>query len=77
MAKTNWKYPDLFTALGKFINDKKLRDVCVIEYEDGIIVSGSVIYDSHQHTRRNQETFVLSRDDLQKMIPQRRGLFGG
>ena len=75
-AQTEPKYAELFAALGKFINDKKLQDVCVFEFEDGMIVTGSTVYNSHDDVRRKQETFVLSTSDLQKMTPHTRGLFG-
>ncbi|HZQ09159.1 MAG TPA: hypothetical protein VFD70_21455 [Anaerolineae bacterium] len=76
-APTELKYPELFTALGKFIADKKLQNVCVIEFEDGVIVTGSVFYNARDEVRRREETFVLSTNDLRKMIPHKRSLFGG
>ena len=71
MALQNLNYLDLFPALGKFITDKKLQDVCVMEFEDGIIVAGSVLFDRRGGLGRAQETFVLSRDDLEKMTGNR------
>jgi hypothetical protein len=76
------KYPDLFAALGKFIEDKKLENVCVMEYEDGVIISGYVVYESHSILRRAQETFVLPMEELKRMMgtnlssTPKRGLFG-
>jgi len=73
-AKTELKYPDLFAALGKFIEEKKLQNVCVMEFEEGIIITGSQVYEASQGTRRRLETIVLSREDLQKLvIPAKRG----
>jgi hypothetical protein len=63
-ALQNIAYTDLFTALGKFIASKELKDVCVIEFEDGVIVSGSIIYETHDGFRRRQETFVLSAEEI-------------
>ena len=74
MALKALNYIDLFPALGKFIADKNLQDVCVMEFEDGIIVAGSVLYERRGGTQRAQETFVLSVEDLEKMTG-RRGLF--
>jgi hypothetical protein len=71
MASSNLNYPELFTALGKFIADKKLADVCVMEFEDGIIIAGSIVYDSRGGTQRSQETFVLSAADLDKLTGKR------
>ena len=71
MALQDISYTELFAALGKFITEKKLQDVCVMEFEDGIIVAGSVLYDRRGGVGRAQETFVLSTDDLEKMSGRR------
>lgn len=75
MAQSILNYPEIFAVLGKFITEKKLHDVCVMEFEDGIIVAGSVVYEGRETIRRAQETFVLSRQDLEKMSGGKRGLF--
>ncbi len=73
-VKTELKYPDLFAALGKFIENKKLQNVCVMEFEEGIIITGSQVYEASRGPRRRLETIVLSREDLQKLvIPAKRG----
>ena len=71
MALENLNYLELFPALGKFIIEKKLQDVCVMEFEDGIIVAGSVLFDRRSGVGRAQETFVLSAEDLEKLIGNR------
>ncbi|MBI4670689.1 MAG: hypothetical protein HY741_03345 [Chloroflexi bacterium] len=79
-ARGNIRYTDLFIVLGKFITDKNMKDVCVMEFEDGVIVTGSVIYDARGGYRREQETYVLSASELGSMIDSsdssKRGLFG-
>jgi hypothetical protein len=76
MALQNINYTELFPALGKFITEKKLQDVCVMEFEDGIIVAGSVLFDRRGGVGRAQETFVLSAEDLEKLTGNR-GAFKG
>ena len=70
------KYPDVFAALGRFVADKKLNDICIMEFEDGVIVSGSVFREARDGLRRKQETFVLSGKELEKLIGGKRNLFG-
>lgn len=75
------KYPDVFAALGKFIAEKDLHDVCILEFEDGVIVSGSITYEGSDALRRTEETIILSGKDLARMIatgttPGKRNLFG-
>lgn len=61
-------YTDLFTAVGKFIASKGLRDVCVMEFEEGIIVTGTVIYEVTAGFRRRQDTFVFAGDELRLLL---------
>ncbi len=69
-------YPDLFAAIGKLIADKKMQDVCVVEFEDGVIINGSIVYEGREDMRRAQETFVLNRLELSKLVSGKRNLFG-
>jgi hypothetical protein len=61
-------YTELFTALGKFIASKQLKDVCVMEFEEGVIVTGSVIYEVSSGYRRRQDTFVFAGDELRLLL---------
>ncbi len=70
------QYTDLFTVLGRFVNEKKMKDVCVMEFEDGVIVTGSVIYDARGGYRREQETYVLSAEELGSMLGGKRNARG-
>lgn len=72
-------YPDVFSALGKFIADNNLYDVFVMEFEQGIIVTGSSAASSA--SGYIIETHVLSATDLRNLIAkskqsEKRGLFG-
>jgi hypothetical protein len=75
-AAPDLNYPDVFVALGKFIADKNLQDLCIMEFEQGFIVSGYSVYEGHAGSRRAQETFILSVEELKKMSSGKRGLFG-
>lgn len=61
-------YAELFTALGKFIVSKQLKDVCVMEFEEGVIVTGTVIYEVTSGYRRRQDTFVFAGDELRLLL---------
>lgn len=75
-------YPDLFAALGKFIQDKNLSDVFVMEFEQGIIVTGAAVYEGRADFNHVVETFVLSAEDVRALVAtkssksEKRGLFG-
>ena len=66
--KAKFAYPEMFTALGRFIAKHELGDVCVMEFEDGVIVTGSVLYETAEGYNRRTETHVLSADDLKRMV---------
>ena len=66
-SKTNLTYADIFAIVGKFIAKKGLSDVCVMEFEDGMVVVGSVSYETSEEWNRRTETHVLSYDDLKRL----------
>lgn len=73
------KYPDVFAALGKYIAEKNLQNVCVLEFEDGVILSGSVIYEGREGMQHTEETIILSGKEIEQLIHNtggKRNLFG-
>lgn len=66
-------YPELLAAVGKFIANKKLQEVCVMEFEEGVIVSGSLVYEGRDGTRRTQETYILNSAELSRWLGQAGG----
>lgn len=81
-ALNNISYPDLFAALGTFIAEKELQDVFVMEFEQGVIVSGTALLRDRAGAGFAPQTFVLSENDLRGMVSnkkaksEKRGLFG-
>ncbi len=61
-------YADAFAAIGRFCTKKSMSDVCVLEFEHGVIVSGSTLFVSGENYRRQVETHVFSEQDLRQMI---------
>ena len=54
-------YPQLMATVGRYIAKKKLSDVCVMEFEQGILIVGSVLYEAHEDTgRRIRNTCVVA-----------------
>ncbi len=62
------KYPDALAALGRYIAKKELTDVCLMEFESGFILLGSVLYETGESYGRRTELQTFSLDDLQQMI---------
>ncbi len=61
-------YPQVFNALGNQIAKMGLSDVCVMEFEQGIIITGQRLYETAEGYNRSIETHVLSFDDLKRLI---------
>ncbi len=66
----NLGYADAFKAIGRFVERKQLTDVCVMEFEQGLIVTGSVLYPAGESYNRNIETHILSQDDLRRLMKE-------
>ncbi len=64
------KYPEVFAALGRYIDKRKLEDVCVLEFEGGVIVTGSSFFEKGEGFGRSIETKVFSFADLQRLVKE-------
>lgn len=62
------EYSKLFTALGRFVEKKGITNVCVMEFERGVIVTGSTLYDTGERVGRCIETHILPVDELKRMV---------
>jgi hypothetical protein len=62
------QYPDALAAIGRFIATQHLTNVCVMEFENGVIVTGSILYETGESYNRRLETHILSEEDLRRMI---------
>jgi hypothetical protein len=71
MNKPFIAYPEMFSALGRFIAKEKMNNVCVMEFENGVIVTGSVSYAAGETLGKYTETKVLSFEDLQRLTRER------
>ncbi len=63
-------YGDTLKAIGRFIDRKQLTDVCILEFEQGLIVTGLAVYPAGESYNRNMETHVLSLDDLRRLMKE-------
>lgn len=64
----NFSYPELLHAIGKFIAKRGITNICVMEFENGIIVTGVTLYNTGETTGRRTETHILSFEDVQRLI---------
>ena len=67
-AKKTFPYPELLHAIGQFVAKRKISNICVMEFEDGVIVTGTVLYETGETMGRRTETHVLSGEDLRRLV---------
>ncbi len=65
--RTHLRNPELCAAIGRLIAKKGLSDVCIMEFESGVIVVGTTLFASGESYNRATETIVLSTDELKRM----------
>jgi hypothetical protein len=67
-SKKQFDYSKVLAALGQFAAKKGISDICVMEFEDGMILIGSVIYETGEILNRQTVSHIFSADDLQKLV---------
>jgi hypothetical protein len=67
-SSKNLAYPEMLHAIGKFVAKRGISNICVMEFENGVIVTGTVLYNTGETMGRRVETHILSFDDVQRLI---------
>jgi hypothetical protein len=67
-SRKHFEYGKALAAVGQFAAKQNLNDICVMEFEDGMILIGSLIYETGEILNRQTVSHVFSTDDLLKMI---------
>jgi hypothetical protein len=68
--KPGKRYPEVLAALGRFIAKNGMSDVCIMEFENGVIVTGSVLYETGEDMNRYIATHILSHSDLARLVKE-------
>lgn len=68
LGSSGLQYPEALAAVGRFIVKQGLSNVCVMEFEKGIIITGSVLYEAGESYQRRMEVHVLSEQELRHLI---------
>jgi hypothetical protein len=72
-----FEYKDVMRALGYFIDQNNLREICIVELNEGILIRGSSHTASRTGFLANTESYLFSNEDLERIINEtyeRRGL---
>lgn len=71
MNDSQIRYPEMFAALGRYIAKQGITNVCVMEFESGVIITGSILYETGEIYNRRIETRILSNEDLKRLVKER------
>lgn len=61
-------YERTLQAIGRLAEKQRLRDVCVLEVEGGVLLQGRALVSTRDGFNLVSKTRVLSHDDLEQMI---------
>ncbi len=70
LGKTQITYADALSALGHFIAEQELTNVCVMEFADGVIVTGSKMHATGELLSRHVATHVLSNEQVEQLVKE-------
>lgn len=61
-------YEDIFRAIGYFIDQNNLKEVCIVELTEGFLVRGLHYTTEHSGYQTISETFLFTDDDLEQIL---------
>jgi len=65
-GRTDYEY--ILQAIGRLAQQQRLRDICVLEVEGGMVVQGEAVVSTREGYHRVSNTRVLSHEDLDKLV---------
>lgn len=88
-GESRFEYEDVLRAIGRFIDENSLREVCIIELREGILLRG-LQYAAKRGVGGFQtisESYLFTNEDIERLVEDaysrrntevkpRRGLFG-
>ena len=67
-AAKSLDYERVLQAIGRLAEKQRLRDLCVLEVEGGVLLQGQALVSSRDGFNLVSKTKVLSHADLERMI---------
>ncbi|MEW6231608.1 MAG: hypothetical protein AB1566_04735 [Chloroflexota bacterium] len=67
---------DLMRAVGRYLDRHKLKNVCVLQVEGGVVVQGTATVYTSEAYQDVLETYTVSWEELQGLIAEFRRLDG-
>jgi len=67
------RYEEALQAVGRYAEKERLRDICLLEVEGGMVVQGRALMSTRKGFDFVLRTKVLSHDDLERLLERRSG----
>ncbi|HUW96457.1 MAG TPA: hypothetical protein VMW58_11780 [Anaerolineae bacterium] len=67
-AARGLNYERTLQAIGRLAEKQRLRDLCILEVEGGVVLQGRALVSSRDGFNLISKTRILSRDDLERMM---------
>jgi hypothetical protein len=64
----NLNYERALQAVGRLAEKQRLRDICILEVEGGVVLQGWALLSTREAFNLVSRTRVLSHDELDQMI---------
>ncbi len=65
---TRFEYEDVFRAIGYFIDQNNIKEVCVVDLKEGLLVRGMRLTSEHSGYQMISETFLFTNEDLEQIV---------
>lgn len=60
-------YERVLQAIGRLAQEQRLRDICILEVEGGMVLQGEAPVSTREGYHLTSDTRVLSHDDLKEL----------
>ncbi len=61
-------YERTLQAIGRMAESQRLRDICILEVEGGLVLQGQALVSTREAYNVVSRTRVLSHEDLEKLV---------
>lgn len=65
------RYEEALRAVGRYAEEERLRNICLLEVEGGMIIQGWALVSTREGFSYDLRTAVLSRDDLKRLLKRK------
>lgn len=65
------RYEEALQAVGRYAEKERLRDICLLEVEGGMVIQGHALITTREGFGLALRTKILSHDDLERLLERR------